>query len=187
MVDVTSIRLSHFATEEATFHKMMTLYSSTLGLACLVLSIAVGSFYFFNINSSRVLHNKMVQCVLKAPLLFHSANPVGRIMNRFSQDIGNLDDFLPVCSFQCVMISLRIMATLIFIGINNLMLIPFAVLLLVVFVLVARFYCRSAMDLKRLMSIACGPLYSHFSNTMDGIKSIRVYQRKKRFINTLYR
>ena len=187
MADVSASQLSRFSTETPNFYQMITRYSVILALACLVLIIATSSFYFLLLNASFVVHNKMVPCVLQAPLVFHVLNPVGRIMNRFSQDINSLDDLLPVYGFQFVLTSLRTVSCLIFISLNNYLLVPLTVVLLVIFFFVTKFYCRSAMDIKRLMSIACGPLYSHFSNTMNGIKTIRVYQRKKKFMDILYR
>jgi hypothetical protein len=43
------------------------------------------------------------------------------------------------------------------------------------------------MDIKRLMSLAGGPLYSHFSNTMEGLRIIRVHNRQREFTKVLLR
>ncbi|XP_036105462.1 multidrug resistance-associated protein 4 isoform X11 [Molossus molossus] len=48
------------------------------------------------VNSSQSLHNKMFESILKAPVLFFDRNPIGRILNRFSKDIGHMDDLLPL-------------------------------------------------------------------------------------------
>ena len=37
----------------------------------------------------------MVVAVLQAQVLFFDLNPIGRILNRFSKDIGCLDEVLP--------------------------------------------------------------------------------------------
>ncbi|KAM7110970.1 ATP-binding cassette sub-family C member 4 isoform 7-T12 [Molossus nigricans] len=62
------------------------------------------------VNSSQSLHNKMFESILKAPVLFFDRNPIGRILNRFSKDIGHMDDLLPLtfldfiqkCSNNCL-------------------------------------------------------------------------------------
>lgn len=46
-------------------------------------------------NSSKALHNKMFNCLLKAPMAFFDTNPCGRILNRFSKDMGAVDEMLP--------------------------------------------------------------------------------------------
>nr|XP_020038730.1 multidrug resistance-associated protein 4 isoform X4 [Castor canadensis] len=48
------------------------------------------------VNSSQTLHNKMFESILRAPVLFFDRNPIGRILNRFSKDIGHMDDLLPL-------------------------------------------------------------------------------------------
>ena len=61
--------------------------------------------------AARNLHNKMFKAILQAPILFFDTNPVGmpykaifhyiimlrlgRVLNRFSKDIGFMDDLLP--------------------------------------------------------------------------------------------
>ena len=47
------------------------------------------------LRCSERLHDKMVVAILKAPVMFFDSNPVGRILNRFSKDVGWLDEQLP--------------------------------------------------------------------------------------------
>ncbi|NWH91829.1 MRP4 protein, partial [Aegithalos caudatus] len=56
------------------------------------------------VNSGQILHNKMFQSILKAPVLFFDRNPIGRILNRFSKDIGHLDDLLPLTFLDFVQV-----------------------------------------------------------------------------------
>ena len=76
--------------------------SETLGIyGCFVgsnfLANLVASFLFYStlLKASEILHNKMIWSVIKAPVLYFDKTPVGRILNRFSKDIGNMDDVLP--------------------------------------------------------------------------------------------
>ena len=89
------------------------------GLTGLVVVLCVGRnmlFFLLILRSSRLFHNKMFGAVLRAPVLFFDTNPVGRsganncynhvmgitftgrVLNRFSKDVGFLDDVLP-CLF----------------------------------------------------------------------------------------
>lgn len=52
-------------------------------------------FYKLAMNSSKNLHNSMFLSVIRAPLRFFEATPSGAILNRFSKDIGNIDEPLP--------------------------------------------------------------------------------------------
>ncbi len=38
--------------------------------------------------------------VLRAPLSFFHTNPTGRVLNRFSRDLGAVDELLPQCLFD---------------------------------------------------------------------------------------
>ena len=133
------------------------------------------------------IHNKMVSCLLNAPLSFHAINPVGRILNRFSQDISNIDELLP---FQILMSALYVapgIATIVLaIILNRLLIIPIAVAL-PIFYFFAKVFFTSATDIRRLMSIAGSPIYSHFSNTKEGLRIIRVYGRQEEFTDQAFR
>lgn len=56
------------------------------------------------------MHDKSFYTVLHAHMRFFDTNPVGRIVNRFSKDLGMLDDQLPwtlldfvqVCGGNCI-------------------------------------------------------------------------------------
>ena len=41
------------------------------------------------------MHRNMNNCVMSTPIRFFDLNPLGRIMNRFSKDIGVLDESIP--------------------------------------------------------------------------------------------
>jgi ATP-binding cassette subfamily C (CFTR/MRP) protein 4 len=41
------------------------------------------------------MHDNMFTKVLRTPMIFFDTNPVGRVLNRFSKDIGLVDELLP--------------------------------------------------------------------------------------------
>ena len=46
---------------------------------------------FRHIHASRLMHRKMLHQLLRAPMSFFDTTPLGRIVNRFSQDMDMLD------------------------------------------------------------------------------------------------
>lgn len=55
------------------------------------------SYVFLNIvlKSSTNLHKAMFINLINAPMTFFNENPPGRILNRFSKDIGGIDELVP--------------------------------------------------------------------------------------------
>ena len=51
--------------------------------------------YYVIIRASSKLHGKMTLAVIKSPVLFFDNTPPGRIYNRFTKDIGTMDELLP--------------------------------------------------------------------------------------------
>ncbi|XP_019519396.1 PREDICTED: multidrug resistance-associated protein 4 [Hipposideros armiger] len=83
-------------TEKLDLNWYLGIYSG-LTIATVIFGIARSLLVFYVlVNSSQALHNRMFESILKAPVLFFDRNPVGRILNRFSKDIGHMDDLLPL-------------------------------------------------------------------------------------------
>ena len=53
-----------------------------------------GVFLFFNVSlrSYQRLHDRMVEAILQTQPSFFDTDPTGRILNRFSRDIGTMDE-----------------------------------------------------------------------------------------------
>jgi len=47
------------------------------------------------IRGSMTIHSKMLTNIIRSPMSFFDTTPVGRIMNRFSKDIYNIDEVIP--------------------------------------------------------------------------------------------
>ena len=60
----------------------------------ITLSILIFSYHIL-LAASRNLHDKMLYSISRAKILFFQSNPLGRILNRFSSDIGIMDDEIP--------------------------------------------------------------------------------------------
>ena len=129
----------------------------------------------------------MVTSVVKAPLSFHASHAVGQILNRFSQDINNLDELLPLSIFRSSVYGVRGLQTIILAVMTTPVLIIPILISVPVYYFLSKVYLTSASDIKRLMSVAGSPIYSHFSNTVNGLRNIRVYGRQKEFTDEVFR
>uniref|UniRef100_A0A8C0DV65 ATP binding cassette subfamily C member 4 n=1 Tax=Balaenoptera musculus TaxID=9771 RepID=A0A8C0DV65_BALMU len=83
-------------TEKLDLYWYLGIYSG-LTVSAVLFGIARSLLVFYVlVSSSQTLHNQMFESILRAPVLFFDRNPIGRILNRFSKDIGHMDDLLPL-------------------------------------------------------------------------------------------
>ncbi|XP_029065760.1 multidrug resistance-associated protein 4 isoform X3 [Monodon monoceros] len=83
-------------TEKLDLYRYLGIYSG-LTVSAVLFGIARSLLVFYVlVSSSQTLHNQMFESILRAPVLFFDRNPTGRILNRFSKDIGHMDDLLPL-------------------------------------------------------------------------------------------
>ncbi|KAI0283629.1 ABC transporter [Russula aff. rugulosa BPL654] len=102
--------------------------------------------------------------------------PLGRIMNRFSKDIDTIDNMLAgqlhsLDRAAYHLDSIILPRFLIAVGIT-----------FVFYAMTAAFYRASARETKRLDAILQSSLYSHFSESLSGIATIRAYGEEARFL-----
>jgi ATP-binding cassette subfamily C (CFTR/MRP) protein 4 len=133
-------------------------------------------FFFLALRSARVLHNRMFSSILRSPVLFFDTNPIGRVLNRFSKDIGFLDDILIYTFCEFLILMFRFFGILVASIIANPYLAIPVVVLCVVFAAFRWYYLKSARDIKRVEALSRSPLYSHISMTLQGLCTIRAYK-----------
>ena len=56
---------------------------------------AAFSLAIAGIFASTTVHNRMLNNILRSPMSFFDTTPLGRIMNRFSEDIYTIDEIIP--------------------------------------------------------------------------------------------
>ncbi|KAL3867292.1 hypothetical protein ACJMK2_044506 [Sinanodonta woodiana] len=139
-------------------------------------------FYTFTNLASRRLHDKMFWYVLGAKSHFFYSNPVGRILNRFSRDIGFVDEMLPRIFLFVVQLSFMVIALVLATCIiNPWLLIP--VIIMILFIVILRYYAMHTLrETKRIEAIVRSPMYSHVSDTLVGIHTIRALGKRDQFI-----
>ncbi|XP_072387987.1 ATP-binding cassette sub-family C member 4-like isoform X2 [Diabrotica undecimpunctata] len=160
-----------------------TIYSVLIFLNVLFSTIKSISFFNFCLNASKRLHKKMFLNVLYSPMSFFHANPSGRILNRFSKDIGALDETLPMCMLDALGIGLIVAAIIIVISIiNPWILLPTSILLAIMYYMKHAFLVSSR-NIKRVEAVTRSPMYTHLNTSLQGITTIRAFGAQKLLIN----
>uniref|UniRef100_A0A3P8ZF49 Multidrug resistance-associated protein 4 n=1 Tax=Esox lucius TaxID=8010 RepID=A0A3P8ZF49_ESOLU len=141
------------------------------------------SLMFFNVlvSSAQSLHNRMFASILRSPVRFFDISPIGRILNRFSKDIGHLDSLLPWTFVDFIQVFLQILGVIIVVAsVIPWVLIP-VVPLLIIFLFLRHYFLQTSRDIKRLESTTRSPVFSHLSSSLQGLWTIRAYKAQQRF------
>ncbi|KAI1299647.1 ATP-binding cassette sub-family C member 3 [Halotydeus destructor] len=146
---------------------------------CQAVSIFMANLFIFlgTLKATAVIHNNMLEHILKAPMSFYDTTPLGRILNRFGKDIDNCDFTLRL-NIQSS--TINFFHTLVTIG---MVCYQSPVLLLQLYPLykAQRYYSMTSRQLRRLESNSRSPVYSHFCETVSGSTCIRAYQVENKF------
>ncbi|XP_040281246.1 multidrug resistance-associated protein 4 [Bufo bufo] len=133
------------------------------------------------VSAAQALHNQMFSSLLKAPVLFFDRNPIGRILNRFSKDIGHLDDLLPFTFLDFMQVFLQILGVIaVAVAVIPWILIPLLPLV-IIFYFLRRYFLETSRDIKRLESTTRSPVFSHLSTSLQGLWTIRAFKAEERF------
>ncbi|KAM9396344.1 ATP-binding cassette sub-family C member 4-like isoform 1-T1 [Salvelinus alpinus] len=171
-------------TEELNLDFYLGIYAGLTG-ATLIFGFA-RSLIMFNVlvKAAQSLHNRMFNSILRTPVRFFDINPIGRVLNRFSKDIGQLDAALPWTFVDFIQIFLQIIGVIaVAASVIPWILIPL-VPLVIVFLFLRRYFLQTSRDVKRLESTTRSPVFSHLSSSLQGLWTIRAFRAEERFQNT---
>ena len=85
--------------------RRIIIYTVAIFLALILTMSRSLSFFKMCLRASITLHDKLFRGIIRAKMLFFNNNPSGRILNRFSTDIGFIDAQLPVAMMDCLVVS----------------------------------------------------------------------------------
>uniref|UniRef100_A0A023G4G9 Putative multidrug resistance-associated protein/mitoxantrone resistance protein abc superfamily n=1 Tax=Amblyomma triste TaxID=251400 RepID=A0A023G4G9_AMBTT len=138
-------------------------------------------FAYGGIVAAVKVHDLLLDKVLKAPLSFLEATPVGRVLNRFSTDVWSIDDTLPFMLNIVLAQGVALMGTLVVTSYG----LPWVLLLLIplgfAYNSLQQYYRWTSRELRRLGSITLSPVYSHLTETVSGLSVIHSFKAVSRF------
>ncbi|KAF4934491.1 ABC transporter gloK [Colletotrichum fructicola] len=145
--------------------------------------LAIGLFFVVVIpHSATRLHWQLLDSVLKAPLWFFTTVDSGVTLNRFSQDMTLVDQTLPTAFFEVVLDTLVAIASAALIASGAqyfAAIIPFCVLPLY---FLQKFYLKTSRQMRHLELESKSPLYTHFTETLNGVVTIRAFGWQQEFV-----
>lgn len=142
---------------------------------------AVAMWTLCSIRASKKLHSEMAYAVLNSPLSFIETTPLGRIINRFSQDMTKIDSALPRIFAALFGSMIKTMFTMIIICTTMPSFVIVIIILSFAYKYFQQYYVVIVRDLKRLSSITRSPIYAHIQESLNGAETIRAYGQAVRF------
>ncbi|XP_058060768.1 uncharacterized protein LOC131211356 [Anopheles bellator] len=151
------------------------IYSALIVLVVVVVVKRAFSFFYVCLRISMNLHDRLFRGLTRATMHFFNTNPSGRILNRFSKDIGSIDSALPMALFDCITFFLEMIAVVAVVSIVNYwFLLPTAVVAVVMFY-IRQIYLNTSRVVKRIESVNRSPIFTHTNATLQGLSTIRAF------------
>ena len=134
------------------------------------------TLYFFLCRACRWMHDNLLTRVLKMPMSFFDTTPSGRIINRFSRDTETIDIVLPGIVVQFLGCISNIITTLIIVCVATKWFTVALAPIIIVYVMIQRFYIPACRELQRIESITRSPIYSGLGEAVSGVETIRAFR-----------
>ncbi|CCH46151.1 putative membrane protein [Wickerhamomyces ciferrii] len=169
-------------------HKFDISTNAYIGIYIMFVFLAIGSYALLfttmgalNNNAGLHLFNLSAKKLLKTPMWFMDITPIGRILNRFTKDVDVLDTDL-IEQLRLFIQSIALVGGVVILcGVYIpwfFLILPFA---FGVFYYLSHYYQSSALDIKRLESIKRSFVFSHFNESLTGMRVIKSYGSQERF------
>ncbi|XP_033736229.1 multidrug resistance-associated protein 7-like isoform X2 [Pecten maximus] len=174
----TTVQVTHSLTGLGYY---MAVYMCLAGVYAVAMLVREFLFVYGGMSIAKTMHNDLLKSILKAPMAFFDITPVGRILNRFSSDMDVIDD--PISNgIKVVLTQLFGIAAGILVACYGmpwfcLVLLPVALL----YYYIQERYRHTSREVRRLASLNRSPIFSHFSETVSGVVTIRAFRETERF------
>uniref|UniRef100_A0A8C5ADF5 ATP-binding cassette, sub-family C (CFTR/MRP), member 9 n=1 Tax=Gadus morhua TaxID=8049 RepID=A0A8C5ADF5_GADMO len=144
---------------------------------CLVTSLTVE---FLGLSAATNLHHNLLNKIIHAPIRFFDVTPLGQILNRFSADTNIIDQHIPPTLESLTRSTLLCLSA---IGVIASITPAFLLALLplaVAFYFIQKYF-RVASNFSKIDISTQLPLLCHFSETAEGLTTIRAFRHEARF------
>ncbi|XP_031726819.1 ATP-binding cassette sub-family C member 8 isoform X3 [Anarrhichthys ocellatus] len=145
---------------------------------CLATSVAVE---WTGLKVAKELHHDLLNKIILAPMRLFETTPLGSILNRFSTDTNTIDQHIPT-TLECV--SRSTMLCMSALGVISYVTPVFLIALLPLAVtcyFIQKYFRVASRDLHQLEDSTQLPLLCHFSETVEGLTTIRALRYEPRF------
>ncbi|EQC32348.1 hypothetical protein SDRG_10095 [Saprolegnia diclina VS20] len=134
------------------------------------------------IRCSKTLHERLFAKVLSAPVTtFFDVVPVGRILNRFSSDLDQVDSQIPYFGLLFLQFFFQNLAVVVVCAATSPYVLPLYVPIFYAFYKLQAYYNLTSGELKRMDSTSRSPVLNTISETINGLSTIRAFRMSSDF------
>ncbi|KAG2459835.1 CFTR regulator, partial [Polypterus senegalus] len=113
--------------------------------------------------------------------LLNKTFPFCRILNRFTKDIAQIDDMLPLTIFDFVQLTIIVLGAILVVASLKPYIFLAATPVIIAFVILRSYFLRTSQQLKQLESEARSPIFTHLITSLKGLWTIRAFSRQSYF------
>ncbi|KAJ4750017.1 ABC transporter C family member 4 [Rhynchospora pubera] len=148
-----------------------------------VVLVAMRSFLvvFVGLQTAQVFFRQILDSILHAPMSFFDTTPSGRILSRASSDQTNVDLFLPFFIWLSVSMYITVLSVIIVTCQVAWPSVVPVIPLLFLNIWYRGYYLATSRELTRLESITKAPVIHHFSETIQGVTTVRCFRKESSF------
>jgi len=169
--------------EDKSTNFWVLIYFAIVG-STLLLSIARSFLFAYGValRASRRVHLRSLSQLLRASIpLFFDVTPAGRILNRFSRDLEQMDTLLAITMFQFLQNWFTLLGVIAVTIAGSYYMIALLVPIGILFRWIQTYFRASQRELKRIESTTRSPIFSLFAETLNGLSTIRAYGLQEEF------
>jgi ABC-type multidrug transport system fused ATPase/permease subunit len=179
-----SVWLSHWSSnpsqETTKFFLIVYVSISCLQLVFSLISQLISAYA--GQQAARELHAKMFERLLIAPMKFFQSTPLGRILNRFAKDVGDVDKNVAPMMGMTLSVFMGLFSTLGILAGTAYYTVPVLIPLLFGFYYLQGYYRASSREIKRMDAISRSPIYAHFQQIQQGMDTVLAFKKQKNVI-----
>lgn len=109
---LTSIKMANISsndigTVEANRIKYVYIYAILIAAALYLIFQRALALYIFCLKTARRIHEKLLQSVMYTSMYFFNTNSSGRVINRFSKDLYDVDYYLALVLYDVTLVNTK--------------------------------------------------------------------------------
>ncbi|KAH0619618.1 hypothetical protein JD844_000391 [Phrynosoma platyrhinos] len=164
-------------------HQLQLVYG--MSIICMIILSFIKGFVFTKtaLRASSTLHNTVFYKILQSPMSFFDTTPTGRVMNRFSKDMDELDVRLPFNAENFLQQFFMVLSVVIIVAIVFPYLLIAVAVLTAIFILLFQVFQHTIRELKRVENTSRSPWFSLITSSVQGLSTIHAYNKMEDYMS----